>query len=156
MVERVLQPPAQARWALVVLMAAFGAREMDLHKAWTEKSVLKVSFYLENHPLHQKLVALAVLAAVIIGLGLLVRRHARSVWRGFRAGDTVCTTMLIFIVTMVVSKILDRSVNVLLVDYGIVTPAVTNALVGAIEEIVELSLPLIAGVGLAQHLTPAR
>lgn len=144
------------RVCLVVMLLAFGARELDLHKTLTGKSVLKVSFYFDKFPLHQKLVALAIVTIVVAALWVLLKRYARRVWRGCREGDTVCTTVLIFVVTLVVSKVLDRAINVLLVDYGVVTPKLTGALIGSLEETLELALPLIAGFGLAQHLLRRR
>jgi hypothetical protein len=138
---------AKTRAALVVLMLAFGAREMDLHRYWTGKSVLKVSFYLGSAPAHQKVVALALLAAVALALVTLLRRHGVEVWRGLRLGRPVSTTVVIFVVTMVITKILDRSVNTLAEDFGVLTPPSIRMLVSALEEIMELSPPMVAAIG---------
>jgi hypothetical protein len=140
------------RVSMVIMLVAFGARELDLHKTLTGKSVLKVSFYLERFPLHHKLVALVVLAVIFGALVLLFKRYARQVWSGFRAGDVVCTTVVIFVVIMAATKVLDRAINVLLADFAVVTPASLGALIGSIEESLEAALPLIASLGLAQHL----
>lgn len=142
-----LSASAKTRAALVVLMLAFGAREMDLHRYWTGKSVLKVSFYLGSAPAHQKVVALALLAAVALALVTLLRRHGVEVWRGFRVGRPVSTTVVIFIVTMVITKILDRSVNTLAEDFGVLTPPSIRMLVSTLEEIMELSPPMVAAIG---------
>src|SRR5690606_5600180 len=45
---------------LCIVLCGFGARELDLHKAFTGTSVLKVSFYLGPAPVAHKLVALGV------------------------------------------------------------------------------------------------
>lgn len=137
--------------ALCVVFVAFGAREMDLHKAWTGGSMLKLSFYLREAPLVQKLVSGAVVLIVAAAGVFLVRRYARKVWQEFRRGETVATTVAIFLVAMVVSKVFDRSINILIEDFGVITPASTGALVGAVEEILELSLPLVAAIGFVQH-----
>jgi hypothetical protein len=131
---------AKTRAALVVLMLAFGAREMDLHKYWAGKSVLKLSFYLGSAPAHQKVVALALLAAIALALVTLLRRHGVEVWRGLRVGRPVSTTV-------VITKILDRSVNTLAEDFGVLTPPSIGVLVGALEEIMELTPPMIAAIG---------
>ena len=138
---------AKTRAALVVMMLAFGAREMDLHKYWAGKNVLKVSFYLGSAPAHQKVVALALLAAIALALVTLLRHHGVEVWRGFRVGHPVFTMVVIFVVTMVITKILDRSVNTLAEDFGVLTPPSIGVLVGALEEIMELTPPMIAAIG---------
>jgi hypothetical protein len=137
---------AASRAALVVTMLAFGAREMDLHKAYTGKSVLKLSFYLGEAPWRQKAVAVVVIGLVAAALLVLLWRHARGVWQRFRAGDAVATSIVVLVGAMAVSKVLDRSVNVLAEDFGIVASTQVHALVGALEEIIELSLPLVAGL----------
>jgi hypothetical protein len=82
---------AASRAALVVMMLAFGAREMDLHKAYTGKSVLKVSFYLGEAPWRHKLIAIVVISLVAAALLVLLLRHARGVWQRFRHGDAAAT-----------------------------------------------------------------
>lgn len=139
------------RLALVVMMVAFAAREADLHKEITGKSVLKLSFYFQAFPLHQKLIAAVAVVAVLAAAGLLIKRYGTKVWQGARGGDIVCTTVLIFLFSMVVSKILDRSVNVLLEDYGIAMPTRIGQLIGTTEETMEAMLPLVAAIGLLQH-----
>lgn len=139
------------RVALVVMMVAFAAREADLHKEITGKSVLKLSFYFQEFPLHQKLIAAVAVVAVLAAAGLLIKRYGKQVWRGARSGDIVCTTVLIFLGSMVVSKVLDRSVNVLADDYGIALPAALGQLIGTTEETMEAMLPLVAAIGLLQH-----
>jgi hypothetical protein len=143
--------------ALSVLFVAFGAREMDLHRAWTGGSMLKLSFYLrDGAPLLQKAVSAAVVLLVAGAALLLLRRHARRVVSGIARGEAVPITVAIFIATMVVSKVFDRSVNILAEDYGIATPLSINALVAAVEEISELSLPFVAAIGFFQHRRATR
>lgn len=136
--------------ALSVMFLAFGAREMDLHKYWTGTSVLKVSFYLRDAPLHQKLVALPLVAAVLVAAGWLALRFVRPGWRALRRREPLAVTVACFFATMAVSKVFDRSLNILAEDFGVVFPVSVHALVAALEEILELSLPIIAAVGLLQ------
>lgn len=137
--------------ALCVVFIAFGAREMDLHRAWTGGSMLKVSFYLREAPLLQKLISGAIVLVVAAAAMLLIRRHALGVWQALRRRETLATTVAVFFVTMVVSKVFDRSINILIEDFGVVTPVSIGVLVGAVEEILELSLPLVAAIGFVQH-----
>jgi hypothetical protein len=155
LVVALLLPPSvdlRLRLALAVSFATFAAREFDLHKHWTEKSVLKVSFYLGDAPLHQKLVAASVLALIAVSVLYLLRRHALATWRAFRAGHPVAVTIAWFMATIVVSKVLDRSVNLLIEDAGVPVGASMHALVSAVEEVSELVLPLLGGLALLQHV----
>src|SRR5690606_35607145 len=104
---------------LCVVLCGFGARELDLHKAFTGTSVLKVSFYLGPAPLAHKLVALGAVGVVLAAVLYLLARHGRSVWRGLRQGHPATTTVAVFAATMVVAKIVDRSRMVLLEDFGV-------------------------------------
>jgi hypothetical protein len=135
---------APTRAALTVLMAGFAAREMDLHKAFSDKSVLKVSWYLGDAPWTAKLVAFICVAAVAAAVATLLLRHAGKTWRDWRRGGTVATGVVVFAVTMLVTKVLDRVENILIDDYGIYLAPALGSLIGALEETVELSLPLIA------------
>lgn len=69
--------------ALSVLFTAFGLRELDAHKLWTDgESMLKLSWYGSAAPLAHKLVAALVLLAVIWAVVHLLRRGARDAWSG--------------------------------------------------------------------------
>jgi hypothetical protein len=153
-------PPAgtdRRSWlAIAVMSAAGGAREMDLHKAWTEKSVLKVSFYLGQAPLHQKLISLLVLAAIGGALSYLLRRHMRRLWQELRQGQAVAVSVATLFVTTVITKVLDRAINLLAEDYGVATSYPIKALVSALEETMELGLPLIVALSLWQFLRGQR
>ena len=87
------------------------------------------------------------LAAVALALVTLLRRHGVEVWRGFRVGCPVSTTVVIFVVTMVITKILDRSVNMLAEDFEVLTAPSIHVLVSTLEEIMELSPPMVAAIG---------
>ncbi|WP_157264441.1 hypothetical protein [Azohydromonas aeria] len=147
------QPRDETR-VLVLLSVAFlvfGARELDLHKAWTGMSVLKVSFYLHGAPLHQKLVAAPLALGAVATLGYLLLRFWRPVLRRAVRRDPVALTIACFCFTMAVSKVFDRMVNIAIDDFGMSVPVTVDVLVSALEEIMELSLPLMALLGLAQH-----
>lgn len=144
------------RVALGVLFAAFGAREMDWHKAFTGKSALKVSYYLGDAPLQQRLLAFVAVAAVAVAVLVLLLRQGRRTLQLWRRRDPVATSVVVFIVTMAVTKVLDRSINLLAEEAGIVFSASTGLLVGSLEETIELSLPLIALVAWAQFRASRR
>lgn len=137
--------------ALTVVFVAFGARELDLHRAWTNGSMLKISFYTREAPLLHKFCAAAVVAVVAAAMVFVVRRFARRAWAGLARREPLACTVAIFVVTLLVSKVLDRSVNILSGDFGVTTPLSAGALVSALEEILELSLPFVAAIGIWQH-----
>ena len=140
---------------LCVVLCGFGARELDLHKAFTETSVLKVSFYLGDAPLAHKLVAAVVVLAVLAALLHLLVRHGRTVWRGLRQGHPAAVTVAVFAVAMVAAKVIDRSRMVLLEDFGVAIGTSATALFIALEETLEFGLPLIVLLGLLRHRRPA-
>lgn len=145
------------RWALSVMLAAGGARELDLHRAFTDgSSMLKVSFYLRDAPLQQKLAAFVVLLMIAIAAWVLIARYARPFVRGLRQREALAITVLCFFVTMLVSKVFDRSINVLAQDFGVHVTLSAKALVSVLEESLELCLTLLAVIGLAQHRRRAR
>ncbi len=143
-------PPATSA-ALSVMFLAFGARELDWHKAFTGTTVLRVSWYFGPAPLQHKLAALAVLSVVSLAMLRLLLAHARAWWRALRGGDTVAVSIAAFVVTLVVSKLLDRSYNVLNEDFHMGLSMSTKVVVSALEETLELTLALIALLALWQH-----
>lgn len=132
--------------ALTILLLAAGAREMDLHKAFTGYSVLKVSFYLQDRPLLPKLIAFFFIFLIAVAALYLLRMHGLSLWKRFHQHEPVASGLFIFFVTMIITKILDRSINLLAEDFNIYSSEGTLVLVSALEETVEMSLPMIAAV----------
>lgn len=144
-----------SRLATMALVAAMGAREMDLHKAGGEKSILKVSYYLGDIPWQHKLAALLAVLPVLVSLGYLVARHWRAGWQLARRRGPLTVTALVFVATLVLSKLLDRSASVLPEDLGIVLPVFWVSLLLSMEELLELALPAVILVGVAQQRVQA-
>jgi hypothetical protein len=137
--------------ALCTLMAAFGARELDAHKAFTGTSVLRVSWYGGPASLLAKAVAALVLLAVFVALGWLVIRHAGGLGRAWRQRQPVAITALAFVAVLIAAKGLDRSVSILVFDMRIDVPLHWKALRTALEEWLELGLSMLLLLGLLQH-----
>lgn len=147
-------PAMAVRWtaALSLVLVAFAARELDLHKAFTTESVLKVSFYLGDAPLAAKMAALLVVLCVAAGLICVVRRWVSLGWRRCIARrEAVATTLVTLVLAMLVAKMLDRSINVLAEDFHWIAPLWLQSLVLSIEETLELTLPLLALLAIAQN-----
>lgn len=145
----------EAAWsdsiALALLMLAFGAREMDLHKTLTGTSVLRVSFYFSAAPLAHKAGALAAVALAAWAMAWLLLRHTGRILAGLRRADPACVSVAVFVATLVLTKALDRAVDVLAQDFGVTLPGTLAALVVAWEEFDELVLPAIALLAMWQH-----
>jgi hypothetical protein len=143
--------PSATGAALATMMLAFSARELDWHKAFTGTSVLKLSWYAGPASVSAKAVALAVLVPVLLAGWYLLRRHARRVWRGWQQGEAMPSTVVLFLATLVVAKVIDRSVGILQDDHGVMVPVTLVALRSAVEEWLELALTLLVLLGLVQH-----
>lgn len=153
------RPQHTERWswlAVCGLCWAAGAREMDWHKHWTGKSVLKVSFYWSDAPvLHKLLALLAVLSVLACALYLLLR-YGRHLWQAFWRGDPFARTIATLLAAVVFTKIMDRSVNLLIEDFGVSVAPTVAMLVSMVEESSEISLPLMVVLAVWQHQHPTR
>jgi hypothetical protein len=133
------------------VMLAFCLRELDWHRHFTGTSVLRLSWYAGPSGLAAKLVAAGVLLVILAALGWLVRRHSSAVWQGWRARRPLAITLGVFLATLVLAKTLDRSVGILVGDYGVDVPLVWKALRTAFEEWFELGLSMLVMLALLQR-----
>lgn len=108
--------------ALVIGSAALVGRELDLHRADANDSVLRVSYYYGQAPLQTKLFALAVIGLFLLAMGYLTVRHAGPLLRALKQARPVAITVLMFFLIGVVSKTLDRGVGVRVEDFRVVLP----------------------------------
>ncbi len=137
--------------AASVVMLAFCMRELDWHRHFTGTSVLRLSWYAGPAGVGAKLAAAGVLLAVLAALGWLVLRHARGVWQGWRGRRPMAVTLMAFLATLVLAKTLDRSVGIVVGDFGVDVPLVWKALRTAFEEWFELGLSMLVMLALVQH-----
>ena len=133
--------PTRLASSMVLLM--FAAREMDLHRSLFGISMLKSRFYL-SAPLLPRLTALAILLPLAVALVYLLWKHARPLWRGLRQRQTVAVTIACFLMALATSKVIDRSLNVLIEIADFHSPLWLQALQLAFEETLELLLPILA------------
>lgn len=138
-------------FAVCTLCALAGAREMDWHSRWTGKSIFKISYYLGDAPWAHKLVALfALLLTAWCAIYLLVR-YGLQLWRGFLDGNPFARTVVTLVATLVLTKIMDRSVNVLIQDFGLAVAPSVAMLVSLLEETSEMSLPFMVALAIWQN-----
>jgi hypothetical protein len=137
--------------ALSVMWTGASMRELDLHKTLTDTSVLRLSWYWSPAPLSAKATAALATLSVALAIGWLLWRHWRRLWHAATRGDDpVGVTVVVALVVLVVSKVLDRSVG-MLVDFGLEVPLRWVALRSALEEWMELGLVLLSLLGCVQH-----
>jgi hypothetical protein len=141
--------------AVSVVMAAFCMRELDWHKAFTGTSVLRLSWYGGPASLQAKLTAAVAVVAFAAALVWLVLRHGRAWWQALRRRESAAVTLLVFMLTLLAAKTLDRSVGILVDDFGLRVPLTWIALRSALEEWMELGLTLLLLLGLVQHRADA-
>ena len=134
-----------------IVMLAFCLRELDWHKQFTGASVLRLSWYAGPASIGAKLVAAGVLTVVLAALSWLVLRHARQPCQNWRERQPLAFTLLVFLVTLVLAKTLDRSVGILVGDYGVDVPLLWKAWRTAFEEWFELGLSMLVMLALLQR-----
>jgi len=114
-------------------------------------SILKASFYHRHATPSQIVVALAILVPVALALLLLLKRHG-SLWLGAPSRwRAPVVTVATFVVLMAVTKVFDR-LPAVLVDLRFletVPPVARNVLL-ALEEVLELALPVLAMLAVLQ------
>ena len=145
-----------SRAAILLVLVFLGAREMDLHMDLTGTSILRLSYFLKGVFSAEKAAALGAVAAVLACIGYLGWRHAAPLWRGLRAGEPLAWLVIVFCATGLCAKALDRSVSILTYDFGLTPTRSIAALVVAMEETLELSLPLLVVLAAVQYLRAKR
>lgn len=142
--------PYQGRFApaLAALLAA--GREADLHRAFTERSIFKSSYYLKSAaPLGEKvlggLVAFLALVVYLLGAGARYFFRARAWQRGW------AQTLASGVGLLAICKMMDRAESVLGEWFGWRFAPVLKHLNGAWEEGFECLLPVLFIVGVLQY-----
>lgn len=137
--------------AVFVLLLAFGAREADLHVALFDVSILKASFYRRQGTPGQIVLALAILLPVALSFLLLLKRHGSRWLSRPSRWQVQVVTVATFLVLMAVTKIFDR-LPAASVELGLLEamPAGPRHILLALEELLELALPLLAMLAVVQ------
>ena len=140
-----------------VLLLAMAAREADLHKELVGTSILKMRFYLNGPALGQLALAAAVLVPIALSGLWLLRRHGRRWLTAPLRWTPAMVTLFTMGVALVFAKIMDRT-PATLGELGLLrsVPEVVVHVMLALEEILELGLPLFAILALLQGRAQAR
>lgn len=139
--------------AIHIILMALAARELDLHKALTGTSMLKLRFWEGMTPAPQWIEAFGLLLALFAVIAALIWRH----WKEFRAAlrrrDAWAVTLATFVATMVIAKLADRSLGVLRERFSFESADWLAALMQSIEEPFEMMLPVLIAIAVLQGLS---
>lgn len=143
--------PGLDKAAIGLLLLAFAAREADLHVSLFQVSILKASFYHRHGTPGQIAVALCILLPVLLAFMLLLRRHGALWLAAPSRWSAPVVTVTTFAVLILVAKVFDR-LPAVIVDLGILeaVPDRMRHVLLALEELLELALPLLAMLAVVQ------
>ena len=142
----------KTRVAIVILLAYMFMREADLHKSLSGTSILKIKFWLGSQfSVTDKLMALAILVPVLWMLFYFIRGYIRRWWSDLCVKDGYAVGIFVFLAVLVISKIFDRSLNLMTEMWGWHFPMWVDALVTGQEEYLECILPLLITVSFYQY-----
>jgi len=138
-----IRPFTSRTLAFAVLCVLCAAREADLHKAFTQESISRLSYYRRSTaPLAEKLMAGSV---ALLFTGLMLYAAIVAVRFLFREGGLRSRSGLWLIVgaaLLVLTKALDRSYAVLAGNFALWLPPVLQHVTAALEEGLEAVVPL--------------
>lgn len=147
--------PAEAAMAVLALLAA--AREADWHKAFTVDGLTKISTYLNPAvPWQEKVIGITMLALALGSSVYLTVRLYRYLF--LRQGSVALTgqILVIAVVLLPLSKVLDRSPSILRKRFDIVLPQNIDQVLVALEEGIEMLVPVLLIVALLLSHTEAQ
>lgn len=135
--------------ATCILLAAFAAREMDLHTVMFGTSILKARFYNRDGTPLQIVGALLILLPIFASIAWLVVKHGTQWLRALRERQPAAVTFLVFMIALVVAKLSDRAPDTLAGWHMLVSMTVRHIMQG-IEESLEMFLPVFIAIAVWQ------
>lgn len=130
--------------SLVLMLFALTLRELDFHVRFTTMSITKLKFYLSDTvPLHEKVPAIIVIGLLGWLALTLLRTYTRPVLKGLMRLEPASVATVIALMLIALSEWLD-GVRRYLEMFGITLDRRAINWVGAIEETVELGIPVFA------------
>lgn len=126
-----------------ILVILFGFRELDFDKRFTTMGILKSKFYVSSSvPLSEKLIGLFVIAVLLYIIFSIVKNHYKDFFLNLKKLSPVHIGSLVTFLVLFVSKTLD-GLSRKLGDFGFVMDEQLVIYFEAIEEILELGIPLL-------------
>lgn len=140
------------RFALAFILFVMMAREADLHKIFG-MSMLKIKFWLTNAAdLQSKLLAALIILAILGAIFYIILNNYKTWYQDLKQKQPYAISILIFFAVLVVSKILDRSLNMINEITGWMAPRWMVAFQQPQEEYLECILPLLIMIAVVQYI----
>jgi hypothetical protein len=134
------------RWSMLVLTLCLAARELDFDKRFTTMGIFKTRFYSSAEvPIAEKLLGVAITAALLVTLFFLIKKHFMPFLRQLRERRGPSLSFLFAGALMVFTKSID-GLSRKLEPFGIEPTEAVNKLAGHIEEIFELAASILVVV----------
>jgi hypothetical protein len=128
-------------------------REMDFHVHFTTISVTKSSFYVSGDvPVAEKLVVLGVLGFIAYSAYRMIRAHAAGFIRGLLRFSPTAVAVALAAGSAVAAKLLD-GIGRKLASFGIDLGDNTEIVSLALEEVLELGIPVFLTIAVFAHFT---
>lgn len=132
------------RVELAFLVALLGARELDLHKAFTQDSLLKMDYYLKSDaPLTEKGFSILFLAAVAAIAFHLVLQVAPGFVAALKARRDYALSILCGLFFIGFSKAIDGIPRKMRDLFGVTVDDSVRLSFRSIEELMEMMIPLV-------------
>ena len=132
----------RTRGYFVVLVTLFGCRELDFDKAFTTIGILKSRFFVSpDVPLGEKLAGFIVIAILIWSVYKILSKHFATFMSDLRMRTPEAIGVAIVFFPLAFSKSIDGLPRKLQ-PLGIEVSAEINAFFGALEEVLELGIPI--------------
>jgi hypothetical protein len=137
---------------LVVLILFFLFREMDFDKRFTTMGIFKIRFFTSPEVPHtEKVIGTLFILLLAFAAFALILRHGRAFLTGLRQRSVVAIGALLVLLLLVTSKGIDSLAGNLR-QIGISWSGPISMHAGALEEIVELGIPVVIFLALWAHL----
>ena len=135
-----------ARGYFVILVTLFGCRELDFDKAFTTIGILKSRFFVSPEVgLGEKVAGFIVVSLLIWSVYKILSQHFAGFLVDLRDKTPEAIGVAIVFFLLAVSKSIDGLPRKLQ-PLGLEVSVEVNALVGALEEVLELGIPIYIGL----------
>jgi hypothetical protein len=125
------------------VVALMGARELDFHKAFTTDGVSKLTFFTGDHVGRTEKVVVGLVLSVLVVIALRYLKYWRRLRDGIAHRSPAAYSVSLLIVVIPATKMLDSMLS------GV-------QILKLVEESLELTLPVITLVAVAQYLLSRR
>lgn len=130
-------------WYLMLVLFAFGLRELDFHNRFTTMSLLKTKFYVSpDVPVMEKIIGAAVILLLLYSFFHLIKNHFRDLMSAIKQMEPYAIGAFFGIFLLFLTETLDGLARKL-ASIDITIGNDMNRLSSNIEEILELGIPLM-------------